>query len=133
MPRPKHPRRIAAEPIANEFRPKGIRTRQAIMLSLEEFEAIRLIDYEKMDQSQTAKIMSVSRHTVGRVLKAARGKLARAIVEALPLKVAGGCYQFHSGRGMGNGRGCQRRRGEKRGRGMGSSNKMFSDIQHNNQ
>ncbi len=95
MPRPKRPRHITSRPIASEFKPAGIKSKEEIMLSLEEFEAIRLIDYEGMDQSQAAEIMNVSRQTVGRILKVGRYKLSKSIVEALRLKVSGGCYKIH--------------------------------------
>lgn len=111
MPRPKRPRHVISNPLADAFRPEGMEPRDEITLSLEEFEAIRLIDYSGMDQSQAAEIMNVSRQTVGRVLKMGRYKLSKSIVEALRLKVSGGCYTF-KGRGMGQGH-------RRRGRGMG--------------
>jgi len=95
MPRPKRPRHIISRPIASEFKPAGVNSTEEIMLSLEEFEAIRLIDYEGMDQSQVAEVMNVSRQTVGRILKVGRYKLSKSIVEALRLKVSGGCYKIH--------------------------------------
>lgn len=84
MLRPKRPRRIMSKPIVSEFRPRGIQTDSLTIVTLEQFEALRLIDYEGMDQSQVAEVMNVSHHTVGRVLKSAKGK------------VAGGSYKFHS-------------------------------------
>ena len=87
-----------------------------VILSLEEFEAIRHIDYEGLDQSQAAEIMTVSRQTFGRILKSARFNLSNALVNAFRLKVEGGCYTLHgNGRGHGphgHGRG-------RKGRGMG--------------
>ncbi|MBT6337754.1 MAG: DUF134 domain-containing protein [Desulfobacula sp.] len=114
MPRPKRPRHILSRPIASKFKPTGIDSKEEIILSLEEFEAIRLIDYEGMDQSQAAEVMNVSRQTVGRILKIGRYKLSKSIVEAFRLKVSGGCYKIHGNRkgkgrkgggyGMGRGR-----------------------------
>ena len=100
MPRPKRPRHILSRPIASKFKPTGIDSKEEIILSLEEFEAIRLIDYEGMDQSQAAEVMNVSRQTVGRILKIGRYKLSKSIVEAFRLKVSGGCYKIH-GNGYG--------------------------------
>mgnify|MGYP001546486863 CR=1 FL=1 len=111
MPRPKRPRRIASQPLVREFRPKGIQAGEEVLLSLEEYEAVRLIDYDGLDQSQAAKIMDVSRQTVGRILRAGRFKLATALVRALPLKVSGGCYRYRRGDQGPSGRGRGRQMG----------------------
>jgi len=124
MPRPKRPRHIISRPLVPEFKPSGIKSKEEIILSLEEFEALRLIDYEGMDQSQAAVIMNVSRQTVGRILKAGRYKLSKSMVEAQCLNVSGGCYKIHrnvAGHGL---QGHRRRRGRKGpgcGRGLGKT------------
>ncbi len=92
MPRPKRPRCIISRPIIKEFRPEGVEEKGEITLSLEEFEAIRLIDFQGLDQSQAAEIMNVSRQTFGRILKIGRFNLSKALVNAYRLKVTGGCY-----------------------------------------
>ena len=116
MPRPKRLRRIMARPRVEAFGPDQARAAGEIDLTLEEFEAVRLIDYEGMDQSQAAQVMDVSRQTVGRILKAGRSKVARALVEGLSLRVGGGCYRMGGrGRGAGKGRGCGRGRRHDRG------------------
>ena len=102
MPRPKRPRCIASEPAIKGFKPRGAVETGEVILSLEEFEALRLIDYEGMDQSGVAQVMDVSRQTVGRILKAARYKIAESLVTAKRLTVQGGCYEM---RGRGKGRG----------------------------
>ncbi len=123
MPRPKRRRRIMARPLVDTFGPETGPVGGEITLSLEEFEAVRLIDYDGMDQSQAAEIMGVSRQTVGRILKVGRSKVATTIVEGLSLKMSGGCYKIH-GRGRnpgketagrpGKGRGCGRGRGRRK-------------------
>jgi len=95
MPRPKRPRCIISRPIIKEFKPEGVKERGEVILSLEEFEAIRHIDFEGLDQSQAAEIMNVSRQTFGRILKAARYNLSNALVNAYRLKIGGGCYRVH--------------------------------------
>lgn len=107
MPRPKRPRCISARPRIQGFQPRGAEETGEIILSLEEFEAVRLIDHEGLDQSGVAEIMGVSRQTVGRILKTARFKIAESLVTAKRLTVQGGCYEM---RGMGRGR---RRRGRR--------------------
>lgn len=115
MPRPKRPRHIISRPGIRKFGPEGMDTEQQIVISLEEVEAVRLIDYEGMDQSGAAQIMNVSRQTVGRILKLGRFKLAKAVVEGHRLKVQGGCYKVQNslGRKFGGPRRCH---GRKRGR-----------------
>ena len=109
MPRPKRLRRIMARPQIDHFKPASTLAQGEVILSLEEFEAVRLIDYDGMDQTQAAEIMGVSRQTVGRILKAGRSKVATAIVEGLSLRMSGGSYKI---RGQGRGRGrCGRGRG----------------------
>ena len=102
MPRPKRPRCISSKPAIKGFKPRGTVETGEVILSLEEFEALKLIDYEGMDQAGAAQVMNVSRQTVGRILKAARYKIAESLVTAKRLTVQGGCYEM---RGRGKGRG----------------------------
>ena len=111
MPRPKRPRCISSMPQAKGFAPRGMRETGETILTLEEFETVRLIDYEGLDQAGVAEVMGVSRQTVGRILKAARFKIAESLVTAKSLTVQGGCYEMR-GRGMGRGRRHGRRRQE---------------------
>jgi predicted DNA-binding protein (UPF0251 family) len=107
VPRPKRPRYIDAMPRVTEFSPRGAAPAEEVILSLEEFEAVRLIDYDGQDQARAAEIMNVSRQTVGRILRAGRFKLAKALVAGCHLKVSGGCYRIDENR---SGRGRHRRR-----------------------
>jgi predicted DNA-binding protein (UPF0251 family) len=79
-------------------------------MSVEELEAIRLSDFEHLDQETAANMMEVSRHTYGRILTAARSIVAQALITGKALKIEGGTYEF---RGMGRGR--RRRGGRRRG------------------
>ncbi len=113
MPRPKLPRTIHSPPSIDVFNPGGSEQREEVVLSYEELEAIRLIDFEGLDQSEAATHMGISRQTFGRVLKSARFTVSKALVEGFGLKVTGGCYRVRGqGRahGQGNGVGRQRRR-----------------------
>lgn len=108
MPRPPRQRVVAGEPVATIFKPAGIRTRdlQWMNLTLDEFEAIRLIDAEGLDQEAAAIQMSVSRPTVTRILASARTKVARALVTGQALLIEGGPVIM----------GCQSGRGRRRNR-----------------
>lgn len=110
MPRPKLPRNILAPPPVDGFKPSKAGDAVEIVLSVEEYEAIRLVDFEGLDQAQAAVHMGVSRQTFGRVLRAARFILSSALVKGLQLRVTGGCYQVQGhGRGHGEGPGRHRR------------------------
>lgn len=119
MPRPKRPRHIFSDPEVTSFRPDGQVAGSDIILSLEELEAIRIIDYTGMDQSRAAEIMNVSRQTVGRILKAGRIKVSTALIEGRCLKVEGGCYRIKGHGPHGRGQGGHGRGGMGRNQGSG--------------
>ncbi len=61
-----------------------------IELSLDELEAIRLADVEGLTQVEAAKLMGISQPTFHRILKEARRKVGKALVEGLRIRVVGG-------------------------------------------
>ncbi len=108
MPRPKKPRFVSGYPIIAAFVPQGMPITGEVMLSVEELEAIRLSDFERLDQEAAADLMQVSRQTYGRILFTARGIVGEALVTGKALKIAGGNYAMRGGgrhrRGRGRGR-----------------------------
>ena len=78
------------------------------MLSIEGLEAIRLSDFEGLDQETGAERMNVSRQTFGRILAEARSIVADALVMGKVLRIEGGHFEMPP---MGRGR---RRRGRGR-------------------
>ena len=92
MARPKCCRRVAGEPACAIFKPAGIpaSTLDQIVLSMDEFEAIRLADFDGLYQEQAAEKMNVSRQTFGRIIEAARRKVAQVLVKGLALRIEGG-------------------------------------------
>lgn len=92
MARPKHCRRIKALPNCTLFKPAGIPSRSLteIILTVDEFEALRLADHQGLYQEQAAGQMSVSRQTFGRIVESARKKVAQALVEGCVLRIEGG-------------------------------------------
>jgi len=92
MPRTKNLRILHELPVVKGFRPLWMRAnhRQAVTLHLEEYEALRLIDYEGQIHEQVAQTMNVSRPTVTRIYESARKKLAQALVEGRSLVIEGG-------------------------------------------
>ncbi len=67
-------------------------------MTLDEFEALRLVDLEGLDQAAIARKMKVHRSTVSRILSAARKKITDALVNLKAIKIEGGCCKVLSGR-----------------------------------
>lgn len=94
MARPPKCRRICQEPRFLSFSPDVANSEETVMLTVDEYEAVRLIDYEKMTQEQCADIMGVSRPTVTDIYESARYKIADCLVNGRMLKVSGGNYRI---------------------------------------
>ncbi len=92
MARPKCCRRIHGEPNCKIFKPVGVPVSsfEEVVLSIDEFEALRLADLERLYHEQAAEKMGVSRQTFGRIIELARSKLAKVLVEGLALRIEGG-------------------------------------------
>ncbi len=90
--RPRREREIGGKPTSRIFAPVDCpyEDLSPVMLSLDEYEAIRLADLEGMYHQQAAEEMNVSRQTFGRILKEARRKIASHIVECRRLVIKGG-------------------------------------------
>ena len=83
MARPKKCRRICGRPAHSCFKPNGIplKNLKKVEILAEEFEAIRLADYENMSQQKAADQMGVSRQTFGNIINRARFKVASGLIE----------------------------------------------------
>jgi predicted DNA-binding protein (UPF0251 family) len=103
MPRPRKPRFVSGYPTLTAFIPEGVPVTGEVSLSVEEFEAVRLSDFEGLDQESAANLMEVSRQTYGRILARARHCISEALITGKALKIEGGDYEFR-------GRGRRRRR-----------------------
>jgi len=78
------------------FRPYGIPECEtgSIILKYEEFESIRLSDYDSLPQDEAAKHMNVSRPTFTRIHNRALKVVAKAFVEGRTIEIEGGNYRF---------------------------------------
>lgn len=96
MPRPKNNRMVQEPPLFVEFKPTGIagKNLQQTWLSLDEFEAVRLADYEGMSHEEAANEMHVSRPTFSRLVDRARSKIAGFLVRGELLTIDGGNIHF---------------------------------------
>lgn len=88
-------REIGALPQNLGFRPiNDTEGKRSIILTVDEYEAIRLVDKEGVSQAECGVYMNVSRATAQRIYASARRKLADALVDGLPLMIEGGDYQL---------------------------------------
>jgi predicted DNA-binding protein (UPF0251 family)/predicted Fe-Mo cluster-binding NifX family protein len=95
MARPKQRRLVNKVPGISGLRPYGCyKSKKTIELQYDEYEALRLLDYEGMQQEHAAQIMNVSRPTLTRIYNMARKNIAQALVEGCNICIAGGNADF---------------------------------------
>ena len=94
MARRQQCRRIGAYPNCWLFSPEE--GEGTVLLSLDEYECIRLLDREGLTQEQCAASMGVGRTTVTAIYDSARRKLAEALVAGKALRIGGGSYSLHT-------------------------------------
>ena len=94
MPRPRKCRRVCCMPVSQSFGPldRPLCERRAIVMTVDEFETIRLIDLEGLSQEECAIRMAVARTTVQAIYNSARVKLAECLVKGMRLDISGGDY-----------------------------------------
>ncbi len=94
MPNRKKERRITMPPSMEGYKPYGmpLRGTDSVVLLLEEFEAIRLKDYEDLTQEEAAEKMKISRPTFTRLYDLTRKKIAKAFIEGKSIVIDGGDY-----------------------------------------
>ena len=99
MPRPFSSRRISGQPVATVFKPAGVPTflLEEVIMTLDEFEALRLACLDGLYQARAAKQMRVSRPTFARIIESARHKVADALVHGKALRIEGGPVQQRAG------------------------------------
>lgn len=94
MPRPFKLRRVSVMPRYTYFKPTGIPMPllDEVVLTVDELEALRLKDLEKLEQHECAARMNVAQSTLQRILVSAREKVSRAIIEGKVLRIHGGPF-----------------------------------------
>ncbi len=98
MPRPRKCRKVCQLPKNNLLLPALTGDNQTpIVLALDEYEAIRLIDREGFSQAECGAYMHIARATVQQIYTSAREKLATALVEGRPIQITGGDYRLCDG------------------------------------
>ena len=103
MARPRNCRRVGSMPESNYFKPRGIllSALEEVVLTVDEFEAVRLADLEGLYQEQAAERMNISRQTFGRIIESAHKKMAEALVKGKALKIEGGEFEMAAMRKFG--------------------------------
>ena len=88
MPRRKRLRKVVEPPRFRGYRPYGVSQENpnAVELLYEEYEAIKLADYDLMSHHEACVLMGVSRPTFARIYESARRKIAQALVEVREIK-----------------------------------------------
>ena len=96
MSRPKRCRRICEYPMFWNYQTIGSCMTESVSLALDEYETIRLIDYNGLDQEECALQMNVSRATVANIYESARFKIADFLVNGKRIRITGGAYTIDS-------------------------------------
>jgi LSD1 subclass zinc finger protein len=92
MPRRRRLRKIVAPPQFTGFKPYGANdvSKEFVELLYEEYEAVKLADYDLMNHEEASGLMGVSRPTFARIYESARRKIAQALVETKEIKTVFG-------------------------------------------
>lgn len=99
MARPRKCRRVCHFPQVHGFVPVGTESSAGgIILTVDEYETLRLMDKEGLSQEECGRQMGVARTTVQQIYADARRKVAEMLVEGLPLQIQGGDYRLCDGR-----------------------------------
>lgn len=118
MPRPQSCRRIGGMPSCRVYKPQGVphSMLEQVILTEDQWEAVRLADKEGLYQEQAAERMNISRQTFGRIIESAHKKIADALINGKALVIEGGTVEITPllpgpclGAGGGLGRGRRRR------------------------
>lgn len=112
MPRPRKWRKVCGLPDNNRFGPldSPVDSENTVIMTVDEYETIRLIDLERFTQEECADQMDISRTTVQGIYSEARKKLAESLVNGKVLWIEGGEFLLCDGNRNSCGRGCHRHR-----------------------
>ena len=98
MPRPRKYRKVCYYPKNLDFFPEnGAIGKTPVVLTVDEYETLRLMDREGLSQQEVGERMNVARTTVQLIYASARKKLADVLVDGRPLRIEGGDYRLCDG------------------------------------
>ncbi len=100
MTRPKKNRNVGSPPRFNSFKPVQVPIvkLEPVILSLDEYEALRLADYKGLDQADASELMGISRPTFTRLVEKARFKITDFLINGKSLQIEGGVVHFMGNR-----------------------------------
>ena len=103
MARPRKERLVSNEPAITYFKPRAVplNALKEVEITVDEMEAIKLSDIDKLSQKDAAGRMKIHQSTFQRTLARAREKLADAIVNGKAIRIKGGAYVMPRGDGTG--------------------------------
>ncbi len=99
MPRPRKCRKVCRLPDNTAFFPENGGTGAAVIITVDEYETLRLIDQVGLSQEECGTYMDIARTTVQQIYTNARRKLAEALVQGLPFRIEGGDYRLSEAAG----------------------------------
>ncbi len=96
MARPQCPRLIMNLPSVVYYKPRAVPLDQLdeVIITCDEYEAVRLADLEGLYQDRAASKMKISRPTFGRIIESAHKKIADALVNGKAIKIEGGVIKM---------------------------------------
>ncbi|MEG6523608.1 DUF134 domain-containing protein [Desulfotomaculum sp. 1211_IL3151] len=99
MPRPRKWRKVCSLPGSTRFGPLNtpIDHEHYVIMTVDEYETIRLIDLEGFTQEECSKQMNIARTTVQGIYNDARKKIAESLVKGKILRIEGGDYKLCDG------------------------------------
>lgn len=100
MARPKKWRKVCCLPVNNSFGPMNCKFSEGevVVMTVDEYEAIRLIDHQGFTQEECSQYMKIARTTVQQIYNDARKKIAKSLVDGKLLKIDGGEYELCDGK-----------------------------------
>ena len=98
MARTKKQRLIERAPSFNGFQPFGNQntSHDEVCLTFEEYESIKLCDYDLLKHEEAANLMNISRSTFSRIYESSRRKIAKAFVDVCTIRIDGGSASLYA-------------------------------------
>ncbi len=95
--RPRKYRIVKFDPKISQFSPRGRPGRpNEVELKMDEFEALRLADYQGLSQKEAAKSMRISQQTFSRILRNAHELIAKGLTTGSAIRIQGGQFVISS-------------------------------------
>jgi predicted DNA-binding protein (UPF0251 family) len=96
MARPQKSRKVLSPPKMKGFKPYGMPLckDEPVLMKFEEYESLKLVNYDGLQQDQAAQQMNVSRPTFTRIYNRALKLIANSFVEGKAIEIQGGNFEF---------------------------------------